>query len=348
MDLRLFAAIFFVLLNLIGCATSNSDQSSDVGSSSDNGSGVQSANFTKNVFLDDVSSLTARAAFLTDTVALDNFFDTFLLPSSGTIELFHADGRGGCSQTCPLEKVVVDFAAGTATEYYPKTYTETYSEKGDVLAFDTKSGVFSNPSKARTSFGVENVKMLFLPVLAGDYAAIIRDEVFGWEHLSSEITMPSSMPTSGNATYTGDGIFDIRETFGSTTNQNEFIAVTADANASVDFGTRVYSLDITNFSDGPIGALDIKGEFIWGEFGNVDLSIGQYDGVKQGDFVILDQQGNVLGTYHKLDAVGDYDLINFVGPDAKEIMGHPTATIKTSVGGNRTITIDGAYLAKQN
>jgi hypothetical protein len=300
--------------------------------------------------LDANSSLADRIAFLVDGASVDDFLDNFQLPGSGQVEIYNL-WTG--SATAIADKYVVDFAAGTVTQYYTKPYTDVFSEKGKVLTFDRATGDFTDMASSGSRVHMDNIKTMFVPVLTGQASAIIRDGSFGWEILAAEVSMPKNMPVTGNASYTGQGVFDVRQTDlnanGSpiSATRVEFLGATTDAKATVDFAGRKYRVDLTNFSAGPIGSMSIDGEFFDNEIGAIYYSFGQTDGAKPGDFKVFDQNGNVLWVNPFNDATGDRDFLNFVGPDGSEIIGNPNRTFNTPTGSHQ-IQFDGAYVASKD
>lgn len=348
--------VFFILtlmsgaLGLAACQSTTGGSSGSSGNTTGGGGSVLAANFAKNVFLENNSNLVDRAAFLSDAASLDDFYQNFSLPSSGQVEIF--DLWTG-STVDISDKYVVDFGAGTVTQYYTKPYTDVHSEKGKVLTFDRTTGEFTDQSSSGSMVHMTNVKTMFVPVLTGKASAVIKGSNFGWEILASDVTMPKNMPTSGNASYSGQGVFDVRQTdldgrgWQIQSTRVEFQGVSTDAAATVDFAGRTYVLDITNFSGGPVGSMRINGEFSESEIATVYYPFGQTDGAKPGNFVIKDTNGNVLWTNPFSDATGDRDYLNFVGADGSEIIGELLTSFDTPNKSHR-IQVDGAYVASKD
>ena len=165
------------------------------------------------------------------------------------------------------------------------------------------------------------------------------------------------MPTSGGASYSGEGVFDVRsvglqpDLLNAIPGTEEVwrgqIAV---ADVSVNFGDRSYLMTLSDFREGPIGRVVAEGSYFRTDLNGIEYPFGQADGINARPnstraIDIFDPNGTYLGSPQVNDTTGDRNFVNFAGPGAEEIFGEPRAGIKTTVGGNRTIEFEGAYVA---
>ena len=357
------APLAVILVALAGCGGSGSGEQAGgsgsgtggTGGSGGNGGGTQPP--ISFPFTDPATTPAQAAAFLVDEAQYAAFVEALNLPASGQIVFYRADGGG--SPNTARDQIVVDFGAGTATLRLARSFEPGF-DREIVYAFDRRTGEFADRLSAESRIGTDNIKRIFAPALAGNYAAVFRDpepNLGDWFALSTNITSPLEMPTSGGATYSGQGVFDVRST-GLAPNlintipgsEEVWRGQVANAGVSVNFGDRSYRLTLSDFPEGPIGRVEAAGTYYRIDLNGTEYPFGQADGINNRpnftrDIDVFDRAGAFLGSPQVNDTTGDQNFVNFAGPDASEVFGEPAAGITTTVGGNRRIEFEGAYVA---